>query len=248
VTGGPTEPPKPAETGRALSAYLLKTLDHPDAEVLMRRLVYEVSGGGTPAVVVCEPTAGITIGRHGSRIHVRLSPQELAVRDWPVRWMMRGGGAMLHLPGQVACFPVLPLDRLGLTPSGYIESLTGIAADLCTAFGVAPELDPDHPGVRARRRRLASVGVAVRSGVTTFGLYVNATPDLEEYRTVECDGDPLPMTSLLRESPTPVRVQAVRQRLIDLVAARFGFDRVSIFHQHPTFLPKPTRHAIPHRH
>lgn len=247
MTGGPPTTPTPPNPDRSLTAYLLGPLDPQAAEALLGRLVYEVSGGGTPALVICEPTAGITIGRDGSRLHVRLTPHELASRRWPVRWVMRGGGAMLHLPGQVACYPVLPLDALGLTPAGYVAALAGVAAELCTSFGIAPEIDRDRPGVRSRNRRLASVGVGVRSRVTTFGLTVNATPDLEPFRSVDCDGDPAPMTSLLREAPAPVRPQAVRQRLLDLVAARFGFGRLSVFHQHPTFLPKPTRHAIPAR-
>jgi lipoate-protein ligase B len=160
----------------------------------------------------------------------------------------RGGGTVLHLPGQIACYPVLPLDALGLTPAGYVRTLMEIAAELCAGFGVAAEIDNDRPGVRVRGRRLASVGVGVRSRVTTFGLIVNATPDLEPFRDVDCDGDPAPMTSLLRESPAPVRAPAVRQRLLDLVAARFGFGRVSVFHQHPTLYPKPARHALAARH
>lgn len=243
MTGGP-----PTTPTRPLAAYLLGPLDPATAEALLARLVYEVSGGGTPSVVVCEPTPGITIGRDGSRLHVRLTPADLASRRWPVRWVMRGGGAMLHLPGQVACYPVLPLDDLGLKPACYVSALTDIAVELCAGFGVAATADPDRPGVRSRGRRLASVGVGVRSRVTTFGLTVNVSPDLEPFRGVDCDGDSAPMSSLLREAPAPVRTQAVRQRLVDLVAARFGFDRVTVFHHHPTFLPKPARHAVATRH
>lgn len=241
MTGGPT-------TTRALTAYLLGPLDPAAAEALLARLVYEVSGGGPPAVVVCEPTAGVSIGRDGSRLHVRLTPAELESRGWPVRWVTRGGGAMLHLPGQVACYPVLPLDDLGLKPACYVSALTDIAAELCRGFGVAATADPERPGVRSRGRRLASVGVGVRSRVTTFGLTVNVSPDLEPFRNFDCDGDPAPMTSLLREAPAPVRLQAVRQRLLDLIAARFGYDRLTVFHNHPTFLPKPARHAVTARH
>jgi lipoyl(octanoyl) transferase len=52
------------------------------------------------------------------------------------------------------------------------------------------------------------------------------------------------MTSLQRESVGGVRPSGVRQRLLDLLAARFGFDRVSIFHNHPSALPRSTRHAF----
>ena len=100
--------------------------------------------------------------------------------------------------------------------------------------------------MRVNGRRVAHVGVAVRDGVSSFGLVVNVNPDLAPFRDVRCDGDPLPMTSLQRESPLRVRVTGVRQRLVELIAARFGFDRVSVFHNHPAALPRPTRHAIPH--
>jgi lipoyl(octanoyl) transferase len=83
--------------------------------------------------------------------------------------------------------------------------------------------------------------------VTCFGLVVNADPDLEPFREVKCDGDAAPMTSLARESAMRVRVTGVRQRLLELIAERFGFPRVSVFHTHPGVLPRPTRHAAAHR-
>jgi lipoyl(octanoyl) transferase len=79
-------------------------------------------------------------------------------------------------------------------------------------------------------------------------MVVNVACDLEWFRAVECDGDPVRMTSLQRESPTPVRVPAVRQRLTELVARRFGFERLSVFHNHPSFLPRTPRHAFPASH
>jgi lipoyl(octanoyl) transferase len=55
------------------------------------------------------------------------------------------------------------------------------------------------------------------------------------------------MTSLARESTLRVRATGVRQALLERVAERFGFDRVSVFHTHPGVLPRPTRHAAAHR-
>jgi lipoyl(octanoyl) transferase len=232
---------------RALSAYLLGALDFEALAALQRRLVYDISGDrDSAALLLFDHPAGITVGREGSAKHIRPGHEELEARGWPVRWVGRGGGAMLHAPGQVACYPVFPLDALNLTPGRFVSELEAVGVELLREFGVEGTPDPERPGVRANGRRVVHVGVAVRSWVSGYGLVVNVNPELAAFRDVHCDGDPLPMTSLARESDHRVRVTAVRQRFVELVAARFRFDRVSVFHTHPAVLPRPTRHAIPH--
>lgn len=245
VTERPTQPdPVPV---RPLAAYLLGCLDFDALSALQRRLRYDISGDrDTAAVVLCEPAPGITVGREGSAAHIRPNARALAARRWPVRWVGRGGGVMLHQPGQVACYPVLPLDALNISPGRYVSELQAVALDLCREFGIETVPDPERPGVRANGRRIAHVGVAVRDWVSSYGLVVNVNPDLAPFWDVRCDGDPAPMTSLQRESPMRVRVAGVRQRLLELIAARFGFTRVSVFHNHPAALPRPIRHALPH--
>jgi lipoyl(octanoyl) transferase len=241
----PAEPEFTPE--RPLAAYLLGRVEFDALLALQRRLVYDVSGDrDCAALVVCDHPPGITVGREGSASHIRPNPDELAARGWPVRWVGRGGGVMLHLPGQVACYPVLALDALNITAGRYVSELQAVAVDLLREFGVEGTPETQRPGVRANGRRVAHVGVAVHGGVSCFGLVVNANPDLGPFREVRCDGDPAPMTSLQRESPLRVRVSGVRQRLVELIAARFGFTRVSVFHTHPGALPRPSRHAIPH--
>jgi lipoyl(octanoyl) transferase len=234
--------------GRALSAYLLGRLEFDALIGLQRRLVYEVDGDrAAGTVILCDHPPGITVGREGSRAHVRPSPEELHARGWPVRWVSRGGGVVLHLPGQVACYPIIALDKLGMTPAAYLSELQSVVVDLLHEYDVRAEPDPDHPGVRVHGRRVAHVGVAVRSWVSCFGIVLNVNPDLEPFHDVHCDGDLLPMTAAQRETPGLVRIPAVRQRLVELVAARFGFERVSLFHTHPGALPRPTHHAATYR-
>jgi lipoyl(octanoyl) transferase len=245
VSNAAAKPVDEPAAGRALSAYLLGGLSFDALLGLQRRLVYEVGGDrDSGALIVCDHAVGITIGREGSRLHVRPGPEELHSREWPVRWVSRGGGALLHLPGQVTCYPVLALDRLGLTPAAYLRELEAVVVELLRDHSVTGTVNPDRPGVRVGNRLIAHVGVAVRDWVSSFGVTVNVDPDLEPFHDVRCDGDAEPMTSIQREaSGVRARVAGVRQRLVELVAARFRFDRVSPFHTHPGALPKATRHA-----
>ncbi len=154
---------------------------------------------------------------------------------------------MLHLPGQVACYPIIPLDLLGLTPARYLEELQNITVELLKTFHIIGTSDPNRPGVRVNGRRVAHVGVAIREQITSFGLIVNVDPKLELFHEVMCDGDAVPMTSLQRESSTPVRVQAIRQRLLEQISGCLGFGRVSIFHHYPSTLNRSNLHVVAQR-
>src|SRR6516165_4470029 len=118
----------------AFQVYLLGTVDFETALALQRRLVYEVAGDrARAALVLCEHPPLITVGRQGSRAHLLCDPDELRARQWSVRWVNRGGGCLLHAPGQLAIYPVLALDRLRLSIPDYLDrlhaALVALAAD-----------------------------------------------------------------------------------------------------------------------
>src|SRR5947208_3657972 len=134
-----------------------------------RRLVYEVSGDRSRAVLIlCEHAPLISVGREGSRDHIGYEPRDLAAREWPVRWVNRGGGCLLHLPGQLAVYPILALDRLGLDLRGYLDRLHSVLVDVITNMEVPADIRPGRAGVWAGGRLLAHVGVAVREWITYF--------------------------------------------------------------------------------
>jgi lipoyl(octanoyl) transferase len=220
-------------------------------------LIYDVGGDRTTgSVIICDHPPGVTIGREGSRAHIR--PNFNALEDCfrpyergasarrhspPVQWVSRGGGVMLHLSGQVACYPILPLDLLGLSVTRYLEELQNIALALLQTYNITGMIDPIRPGIRVNGRRVVHIGVAVRERISCFGLVINVNPKLEMFHQVQCDGDPIPMTSLQRESSMCVRMQAIRQQLLELITARLGFERVSIFHNHHSTQIRSKRYA-----
>jgi lipoyl(octanoyl) transferase len=231
-----------------LQVYLLGSVAFDDMLRFQRRLVYEVSGDRSRAMLVlCEHPPFISVGREGSRDHVGYEPPDLAAREWPLRWVNRGGGCLVHLPGQLAVYPILPLDRLGLDLQSYLDRLHAVLLDVITNMEVPAVVRTGRTGVWAGGRLLAHVGVAVRDWVTYFGAAINVHPDLEPFRPVQVagPGEP-PMTSLAREHREPVRDAAVRQRLVEVFAREFGFARPSLFHMHPALSrPSPSDAVAP---
>lgn len=225
--------PMPVLPEAALQVYLLGTVDFEAALRFQRRLQFDISGDRTQAaLILCEHPPLITIGRHGSRAHILFEPAELARRGWPIRWVHRGGGCWLHLPGQMALYAVLPLDRLGLSVPDYLRALGTVAQRVLAEFDVRS--DWLAGGVHVRSRLIAGVGVAIHDWITSFGLCLNTHPSLDLYRHIHCSPRfPEPMTSLERERRGRVQPALVRQRLIEHFQTVFGFSRVALFSDHP---------------
>src|SRR3954469_12857549 len=112
--------PEPA-IPEALEAYLLGCVEFEPLLGLQRRLVYEVSGERSRGVLIlCELPHQVSVGRDGSRAHILYEPHELWSRGWPVRWVNRGGGCVLHAPGQLQIVHVVALDAIGMDVPAYL--------------------------------------------------------------------------------------------------------------------------------
>ena len=85
----------------AMQAFLLGEIDFDTCLALQQRLVYETSGAadGPITLLICEHSPLITVGRSGSRSHLHISSEELTSQQVNVRWLNRGGGCLVHLPG-----------------------------------------------------------------------------------------------------------------------------------------------------
>jgi lipoyl(octanoyl) transferase len=229
------EIPDCAAKETTLQVYLLGSVALESLVRLQRRLHFEVTGDRQlAALIVCEHPPTITVGRHGSLGHVHLEPEELRLRGWPIRWVNRGGGCILHLPGQLALYPILPLDRRQIDIGSYLNGLGETIRDLLGDFSVHAGVRVNEHGVWVGPRLLAAIGISVRDWVSGHGAFINVHPALELFRQVTTVADaPRSMTSLERERRGPVRSSLVRERLIEHFRARFGFERVALFSDHP---------------
>src|SRR5260370_38362874 len=100
----------PGGADTLLRVYLLGLVEFQAALALQRRLAYEVAGRrGAGALILCEHPPLVTVGRQGSWRQILCEPDLLKAHRWPVRWVNRGSGCVLHLPGRLAIYPILAL-------------------------------------------------------------------------------------------------------------------------------------------
>jgi lipoyl(octanoyl) transferase len=206
---------------RVVQVLSYESIGHLDLAAKFRRLVYDVSGDADAAtVLMCDHPPSISIGRHGSIADIRLHADQLARTD--LHYVAHGGGTVPHGRGQIGFYPVLPLAAWGITPGEYVARLLRTTARVCRSFDVDAESDSESACVMVEGRVIAAAGVAVRSGVSTYGIVLNATPDLDDFAMVRFNNKA--MTSLHRESIMRVRLSDVRRRLLESLANEFDLD------------------------
>lgn len=240
---------EPHHPATVLQVYLLGTVDFETVQLLQRRLVYDVSGDRRQAaLILCQHPPIITVGRQGSFAHILCDADEMQARRWSIRWVNRGGGCFLQVPGQLAIYPVLALDHLGLRLQDYIIQLQAVLLALLSDFSLTGITKPGRAGIWLGSRLAADMGIAVRDWVAYHGAVLNIHPALDAFSLVQCGGPKeLPMTSIERERHAPLSPALVRQRLIEHFVAQFGFARMTLFTDHPVLERKTGSNALASR-
>lgn len=225
------EPPGPT-----LSAHLLGTIDYELCLALQQRLVYEVGGrrDGHVELLLCEHPGTITVGRRGSWGHVRFTEHDLLARKLHVRWVNRGDGAVLHLPGVLEILPIVPLDWHGMTVGEYLDRLQTALAAVLTAYQVPLTTRPGRHGIWGRSGQLASIGIAVKNWIAYHGATLNISAALGPFGYVQSDPEGATrFGSLLAECRRPVKMTTVRTDVIHHLAAALSCTQLHVFTGHP---------------
>jgi lipoyl(octanoyl) transferase len=226
---------------RPLAVWLAGTIGLDAYAPLAERLAWDVSEphGRPPTLVVCELEPVITIGRLGSRTDVLLTDEELRERRLECRFVGRGGGAVLHGPGQICVALFAALEDLGLgrhDVGGLVARLEDGIAAAVRQTGCQPQRYPGVPGIFGRSGLLAATSLAVRRGVAWHGGFVNVCPALAAHHAV-CSvpagmvataATGRTMGSMEADLHRKVRMQDVRTAVVQHLADAFGFPRTVI--------------------
>ena len=230
-----------------LEVYLLGLVDFEDAQLLQRRLVYDLGERGGASLILCEHPATVSVGRAGSRLHIVPDDEALRSLGVKVHWVNRGGGCLLHLPGQLNAYFAAPLDRLGLDLMAYLDRLHQVVIDVLEEFELKGETRPDLPGVFLGHSRVASVAVAVNRWIAYHGLTINVGTFLEPFEMFLDEPGigpyPLRQTSMESRRQRQAAMPKVREALIRRLEARFGLERHHVFTHHPLIRRKVLAHA-----
>jgi lipoyl(octanoyl) transferase len=229
-----------------MDTYLLGQVELESVLLLQRRLVYELGERVGTALILCEHPPVITMGRSGSRAFITPDDEALELAGLRTRWVNRGGGVVLHVPGQLAGYMVAPLDPLRMTLAGYLAGLESGLLGLLSEFSLAGDVRADHPGIFLGFARVASVGIAVSRGIAYHGFTLNVGPWLGAFDLLNepgPGGQALRQTSLEARRQRQAPMHRVRELVISHLAGSLGLERADVFTDHPLIRRKRTQHV-----
>lgn len=153
----------------------LGRIDYLTSHSIMLRLVdLRAEGSIGDVLILAEHDHVITLGRRGRE-------ENVLKQAAPVIRVERGGDVTYHGPGMLMIYPIIKLDEKRMSVEGFVRSLEETAILALEDFGLEAERRPGYPGVWAKGRKVASVGIAIRSWVTFHGMAINVSPDMRYF-------------------------------------------------------------------
>ena len=193
--------------------------------------------------LVTEHPAVFTLGRRGGREHLLVSEDFLAVKGIDLIPIERGGDITFHGLGQLVLYPIIDLRRARLSAGAFVFGLEELMLRLADDWGVPASRDARNRGIWRDGKKLGSVGIAIRHGISFHGLALNVNPSLRPFSWINpCGLAGVEMTSLARESGREVSVRQVTARLPQHLAAVFGREFKEIDQADLRLFFAPLRH------
>lgn len=150
------------------------------------------------ALILVEHPHVLTIGRHGN-------PENVLIKKLPLYQVERGGDVTYHGPGQLVGYFIVKLEKLYKTLRDLVEAMGTLLERITAVHGIETQWKNKPAGLWTvkTRKKIASVGMAVKDWVTFHGFALNVTTDLKYFTLINpCGMDANIMTSMQKEGCT----------------------------------------------
>jgi lipoyl(octanoyl) transferase len=200
----------------------LGVTSYADGLALQHQLVQQRTRNTIPdQLVLLQHTHVVTQGRNTQAGNVLLGEAALRAKGIELYETDRGGDVTYHGPGQLVAYPILDLrpDRCDL--HRYVRDLERVLQATLADFGVDGHTVPGRTGVWVDRpdrtaAKIAAIGVRVSRWVTSHGIALNVTTDLDFFQCiVPCGLHQTAVTSLREMLPETPTLQQVGTRFAD---------------------------------
>ena len=184
-----------------------------EALVAQRWLRDAREDGSIPDVLLLlEHPPTYTRGRRSTPEELPMAAEWYEMQGIAIHDTDRGGRVTYHGPGQLVAYPIVDLRAYGDDVHEYVRRLERVAISALGEHGVGAQTIEGLTGVwtegappasaagAEEARKIGSIGVHVSRGITTHGLSVNVSNDLQPFEwVVPCGIEGCQVSSLSRE-------------------------------------------------
>jgi lipoate-protein ligase B len=173
-------------------------------------------------VLLLEHDPVYTRGRRSDAAELPLGEDWYAARGVEIVDVDRGGRVTHHAPGQLVGYPIVRTADVVAHVRGMERALIAALAQEGVAARSRADEGSDFTGVWVGDRKIGSIGVHVRRGVTTHGFSLNVDMDLEPWTWIVPCGLSAPMTSVAAETGRSGLLPCLRRRVAHALAQERG--------------------------
>ncbi|MBI4902746.1 MAG: lipoyl(octanoyl) transferase LipB [Acidobacteria bacterium] len=138
----------------------------------------------------------ITMGRNGHLENMLAGEDLLSRAGIAFHHTDRGGDVTYHGPGQIVAYPIFDLKDWKRDVGAYVRSLEEVVIRTLADYGFSGERITGCTGVWVNGAKVCAIGVHLSRWVTSHGLALNVTTDLDYFRYIIPCGLTRPVTSM----------------------------------------------------
>ncbi len=215
----------------------LQTREYKETWELQRRLVeLRVRALIPDILLLVEHPHVITMGTSAKA-------ENILSKRFPVYEVERGGDVTYHGYGQLVGYPIIDLTQRDKDIRRFVRSLEVTLIETLDHFGISAQRIEGRTGVwiveQQLRKKIASIGVAVRGWVTFHGFALNVSTDLTCFSAINpCGYDSGVMTSVSEQLRKQVPVAAVKDPLTKAFEHVFATELETVSEEKLTRLPE----------
>ncbi len=134
----------------------------------------------------------------------------------------RGGDMTFHEPGQLVGYVILDLKSQKLKIKDYVAKLENLIIDSLVPLGLNASKRPGIVGVWLENKKIASIGVAVKKGITMHGFALNVNNELEGFKKINpCGFQPSEISSLTKLTGKKINLNVIEKLIIEEFRRKF---------------------------
>ncbi|MFM7036517.1 MAG: lipoyl(octanoyl) transferase LipB [Planctomycetaceae bacterium] len=203
---------------------------------LQKLMIHEVrlQSRTSAAILLCEHPPVVTAGFGPSLLELPLDPRDLSSKLLTVHRVRRDGHVLLHQPGQLAAYVIVSLSECGITEPEYRQRLQQAVILACDDVQVRATVSSQDPSaVFGRHGVIAELGIHVDRDITSFGVFLNVSPRLDEARLIGRGLLEQRISSLNAERVRPTPMPRIRSALAARLCEQLGYPDYHLHTSHP---------------